>query len=167
MDTVYAYISMYGADNIRAVVNIDQTPNPLATGAGDWKDGSLTDVKTFFDQFTKDRAATTRDFMPTFFATPVSKAELDRFQAEAMMTPDVVAGLLYYDGWFFDSTETVRKLKVPQLYFVSKGNAEAAKGYLARNCPSAEMVTLGEHAMFYDQAATFNERLTAFLAKHP
>lgn len=167
MDTVYAYISMYGADNIRAVVNIDQTPYPLATGPGDWKDGDISSVKPFFDDFTKDRAGTTRTFMPTFFATPVSKAELERFQTEAMMTPDVVAGLLYYDGWMFDSTATVKGLKRPQLFFVSQGNAEAAKGFVSRNCPGAEVVSLGEHAMFYDQAAKFNDRLAAFLARNP
>jgi pimeloyl-ACP methyl ester carboxylesterase len=167
MDTVYSYISMYGADNVRAVVDIDQTPNPLASGPGAWSDGDIKAVKQFFDLFTKDRAATTRDFLPTFFATPVSKGELALMQAEAMKTPNVVAGLLYYDGWMYDNTETVRTLKVPQLYFVSRGNAEAAKAFIAKNCPAAELVSLGEHAMFYDQSAVFNARLAAFLASHP
>lgn len=167
MDTVYAYISMYGADNVRAVVNIDQTPNPLATGEGAWSDGDITAVKTFFDMFAKDRARTTRDFMPTFFTQPVPTEQLRRFEAEAMKTPDVVAGLLYYDGWMFDSTKTVSQLKVPQLYFVGEGNAEPARKFIARNCPSAEMVAMGSHGMFYDHAPAFNERLASFLAKHP
>lgn len=167
MDTVYAYISMYGADNVRAVVNIDQTPNPLASGEGAWTDGDITAVKSFFDSYTEDRAGTTRAFLPSFFKMPVTAAELKWMEAEAMTTPDVVAGLLYYDGWMFDNTETVRKLKRPQLYFVSEGNAKAAQAFVARTCPNAELVALGEHAMFYDQAAVFNERLARFLAAHP
>ncbi len=167
MDTVYAYISMYGADNIRAVVDIDQTPNPLASGDGAWTDGNLTSVKQFFDDFAKDRTATTRGFLPTMFSKSPSPKELRWMKSEVMMTPEIVADLLYYDGWMFDSTELVKKLKVPQLYFVSEGNAKAARAFLSRNCPDAEFVPMGEHAMFYDHAPVFNERLAGFLAKHP
>ncbi|HEX5264064.1 MAG TPA: alpha/beta hydrolase [Phenylobacterium sp.] len=167
MDTVYAYLSLYGADNVRAIVDVDQTPFPLATGDGVWADGSVASVKPFFDDFTKDRVATTRGFLPTMFSKPPSPEELRWMESEVMMTPEIVAGLLYYDGWMFDSTETARKLKVPQLYFVSEGNAKAAKVFLSRNIPDAEFVALGEHAMFYDHAAEFNARLAAFLAKHP
>ncbi|MBS0333401.1 MAG: alpha/beta hydrolase [Proteobacteria bacterium] len=167
MDTVYAYLSIYGSDNIRAVVDMDQTPNPLASGDGAWKDGNLTDVKSFFDDFTKDRVATTRGFIPTMFSKPPSEEDQRWMVSEVMMTPEIVADLLYYDGWMFDSTELVKTLKVPQLYFVSEGNAAAAKAFIDRNCPSAELVPLGEHAMFYDHADVFNERLASFLAKHP
>ena len=65
------------------------------------------------------------------------------------------------------TTELVRKLKVPQLYFVDEVNAPAAKAYLARNSPQAEVVALGGHAMFYDHAPAFNARLADFLARHP
>lgn len=167
MDTVYAYISMYGADNIRAIVNIDQTPDPLASGEGAWTDGDIAAVKQFFDAFSRDRVATTREFLPAMFTKHLSRDELRWMEAEVMKTPDIVAELLYYDGWMFDNTNTVRKLGLPQLYFVSEGNAEAAKKFLARNCPTAELATLGAHAMFYDMAPAFNERLAAFLAKHP
>jgi pimeloyl-ACP methyl ester carboxylesterase len=167
MDTVYAYLSLYGAENVRAIVDIDQTPDPLGTGGGGWNDGTVTDVKPFFDDFAKDRVTTTRSFLPTMFASPVSKTELQWMESEVMMTPSIVASLLYYDGWFFDNTELVRRLRVPQLYFVSRGNAAAAKTFLSRNAPDAEMMALGEHAMFYDQAPAFNARLAAFLAKHP
>ena len=167
MDTVYAYISMYGTANIRAVVNMDQTPNPLASGDGAWSDGDFTSVKFFFDKFTEDRAGTTRQFMPSFFDKSVPADELQWMTSEAMMTPNVVAGLLYYDGWYYNSTEIVRNLKIPQIYFVDKQNTPAAKSYLAQNAPNAELISLGEHASFYDQAPIFNENLARFLAKHP
>jgi non-heme chloroperoxidase len=166
MDTVYAYLAMYGSDNIRGIVNIDQTPNPLASGEGAWTDGNLTAVKTFFDAFSGDRIATTRGFLPTMFTKPVSPDELRWMESETMMTADVVAGLLFYDGWMFDNTKTVRDLKLPQLYFVNAVNAEAAKTFLAQNSPDAELMALGGHAMFYDHAPAFNERLAKFLAKH-
>ncbi len=167
MDTVYAYLAMYGTDNVRAVVDVDQTPDPLASGEGAWTDGDVTSAKQFFDAFASDRGATTRGFLPTMFATPVSPAELRWMQSEVMMTPDIVAGLLYYDSWMSNSTETVKKLKVPQLYFISRGKVAAAKAFLSQNSPEAEVVGLGEHAMFYDQAPAFNARLASFLAKHP
>ncbi|MFT3723348.1 MAG: alpha/beta hydrolase [Hyphomonadaceae bacterium] len=167
MDTVYAYLSIYGSDNIRAVVNIDQTPNPLASGEGAWTDGDITGVKTFFDAFSRDRVGTTEAFMPTFFTKPVSREELRSLTAETMMTPDIVAGLLYYDGWMFDSTKLVSQLKIPQLYYVNEANSGAAKSYIAKHCPQAELMALGGHAMFYDHAQAFNDRLKTFLAKHP
>jgi pimeloyl-ACP methyl ester carboxylesterase len=167
MDTVYAYISMYGTDNIRAIVDIDQTPNPLASGEGAWTDGDIVAVKSFFDAFVGDRAGATRAFLPTMFTTPLSQDELRWMQSETMQTPDIVAALLYYDGWMFDSTDLVRKLKVPQLYIVSEGNAAAARSFLSRNSPDAELAPLGGHAMFYDHAPAFNARLASFLAKHP
>lgn len=167
MDTVYAYISMYGTDNIRAVVNIDQAPNPLASGEGAWTDGDTTGAKAFFDAFAADRTAATRAFLPTMFTKPPSPEDLRWMESEAMQTPDIVAQLLYYDGWMFDHTETVRKIDVPQLYYVSQGKAAAASAFILRNSPQAELVALGEHAMFYDHAAEFNDRLAKFLAKHP
>lgn len=166
MDTVYAYISLYGTDNIRAVINIDQTPYPLASGEGAWTDGNITAVKTFFDAFSKDRVATTQGFLPSMFTKPVSRDELRWMESETMKTPDVVAGLLFYDGWMFDNTKTVRDLRLPQLYFVNEVNAEAAKNFLAKNSPDAELMPLGGHAMFYDHAPAFNERLANFLARH-
>ena len=167
MDTVYAYLATYGTDNIRAVVDVDQTPNPLASGEGAWTDGDVPSAKAFLDAFAKDRDATTRGFLPTMFATPVSPAELRWMRSEVMMTPDIVAQLLYYDSWMSNYAETVNKIKVPQLYFVSRGKVAAATAFLSRNAPDAEVVRLGEHAMFYDQAPAFNARLASFLAKHP
>jgi pimeloyl-ACP methyl ester carboxylesterase len=167
MDTVYAYLSMYGTDNIRAVVDVDQTPFPLASGEGAWTDGDVASVKPFFDDFTKDRSATTSTFIPTMFTAHLSPNEVRWMKAEVMMTPAIVADLLYYDGWMFDSTDVVKKLKVPQLYFISQGKAAAAKAFLAHNSPDAEVVAMGEHAMFYDHAPAFNARLASFLAKHP
>lgn len=167
MDTVYAYLSIYGSDNIRAIVNIDQTPTPLAMGDGAWRDSDLSGVKTFFDAFTNDRVATTEGFMPTMFTKQVSPEELRSLTAETMMTPDIVAGLLYYDGWMFDSTKVVSQLKIPQLFYVSEANADAARKFLAKARPDAEFLALGGHAMFYDHAQAFNERLKGFLAKHP
>jgi pimeloyl-ACP methyl ester carboxylesterase len=167
MDTVYAYISMYGADNIRAVVDIDQTPDPLASGAGAWTDGDIAAVKQFFDAYAGDRIATTRSFLPDMFTKSLSADELRWMESETLKTPDIVANLLYYDGWMFDSTKIVRSLNVPQLFFVSEGNAAAAKAYLVKNRPDAELAPLGAHAMFYDHAPAFNERLASFLARHP
>jgi len=167
MDTVYAYLTLYGADNVRAVVNVDQTPFPLASGQGAWTDGDVASVKPFFDDFAKDRVATTRGFIPTMFSKTLSPQELRWMQSEVMMTPSVVAGLLYYDGWMFDSTETVKKLKVPQLYFISEGKTGGAKTFIARYSPDAELVSMGQHAMFYDHADVFNARLARCLAKHP
>jgi len=167
MDTVYAYLSIYGSNNVRAVINIDQTPYPLASGEGAWTDGNVTAVKMFFDAFTQDRVATTEGFMPTMFTNPVSSDELKWMTSETMMTPDIVAGLLFYDGWMFDNTKLVRELAVPQLYFVNEVNAPAARNFLATNRPDAELMALGGHAMFYDHAQAFNERLTRFLAAHP
>jgi len=119
------------------------------------------------DDFAKDRVATTRGFIPTMFSKTLSPQELQWMQSEVMMTPSVVAGLLYYDGWMFDSTETVKKLKVPQLYFISEGKTGGAKTFIARYSPDAELVSMGQHAMFYDHADVFNARLAGFLAKHP
>lgn len=167
MDTVYAYLAMYGTDNIRAVVDIDQTPNPLASGDGAWTDGDVTEVKAFFDTLAKDRKAATEAFLPTMFTTPVPPDGLRWMESEVMMTPDIVAQLLYYDGWMFDHTATVKALKVPQLYVVSEAKADAARAFLARNSPGAELTPLGAHAMFYDHAPAFNARLAKFLADHP
>jgi pimeloyl-ACP methyl ester carboxylesterase len=83
------------------------------------------------------------------------------------MTPDIVAGLLYYDGWMFDSAKIVSELAIPQLFYVSEANADPARKFLAGRRPDAEILALGGHAMFYDHAQAFNQRLKDFLAKHP
>lgn len=165
MDTVYAYISIYGTDNIRGIVNIDQTPYPLAPGEGNWADGDVTAMKQFFDAFAADRLATTRAFLPSMFTAPISPDELSWMTAETMLTPDPVAQLLFYDGWMFDHRETVRRTGVPRLYVVSEARADAAEAFLARDDPGGRLVALGAHAMFYDHAPAFNAALSRFLAE--
>jgi hypothetical protein len=96
------------------------------------------------------------------FSNGINYADGD---APTIMTPAIEA--MGYDGWYYNSTEIVRNLKIPQIYFVDKQNAPAAKSYLAQNAPNAELISLGEHASFYDQAPIFNENLARFLAKHP
>lgn len=167
MDTVYAYIAIYGTANIRAVVNVDQTPCPLAPPEAGWTDGNVTVMKQFFDAFAGDRLGTTRAFVPTMFTAPLSADERDWMTAEAMMTPEPVAQLLFYDGWMFDHRETVRRIGVPRLYVVSAAHADAAKAFLAHDDPAGQLTALGGHAMFYDHAPAFNARLSEFLAKLP
>lgn len=163
--TLYNYLSLFGTENLRGVVLIDQTPRPLPTGEGSWTDGGADVAKGFFDAMVADRTATAADFIPWMFTNPISEGEAGWMLAETMMTPDIVATQLLYDGWMVDHVETVKALDVPQLHFVREENAAAAKTFLLENSPTAEMVTLGGHGMFYDHADAFNAALDAFLGR--
>lgn len=167
MVTVYAYLDLYGADNIKAIVNIDQTPYPLNSADGAWRDGDVSAMKGFFDAFAADRTGTTKAFLPMMFTQGLAPDELRWMEAETMLTPDIVAQLLYYDGWMFDHSKTARSLSVPQLYYVSQANAEAAKTFLKQSGQNSDVIALGGHAMFYDHATVFDEALTKFLARLP
>jgi len=167
MMTVYTYLTLYGEDNVRALVNIDQTPKPFPAGAGSWADGDAAALKGFFDAYTQDRKATIEGFLPGQFTQLPSEAERQRMVSEIMLTPDIVAGLLLYDGWMFDYTTLVQETRLPQLYFVREDQAVAARAFLSANSPTAELVVLGGHSMFYDQAPVFNQALARFLASLP
>lgn len=163
--TVYTYLSLFGTDNISGVVLLDQTPRPMTSGDGSWADGGIDVVKGFFDAMVADRKATVAEFIPWMYTKPITEDEAEWMLAETMMTPDIVATQLLYDGWMFDHTETIKKLDVPQLHFVREENGEAAKAFLTNNSPDADLEILGGHGMFYDHAPAFNEALDAFLAK--
>lgn len=161
--TVYAYLAQFGTDNVSAVVGIDQTPRPLPVDGGSWNDGGTTVAKDFFDAFTEDRVATMREFIPWMFTEELSAAEAEWMLAETMTTPDVVAGLLLYDGWMGDFTGTLQAADLPLLNIVRVANGEAAKAYLEANDVESEFLVIGGHAMFYDHADAFNTALEDFV----
>lgn len=163
--TVYNYLALFGSENLKGVVLIDQTPKPLPAGEGSWTDGGADVAKGFFNAMVADRTATAADFIPWMFTNPISDDEASWMLAETMMTPDIVATQLLYDGWMADHVETVKSLALPQLYFVREENEAAARTFLSENSPNAEIVALGGHGMFYDHADAFNAALDAFLDK--
>ena len=144
---------------------MDQTPKPLPSGEGSWTDGGVDVVKGFFDAMVTDRKATVKDFIPWMFTTPITEDEAQWMLAETMMTPDIVATQLLYDGWMFDHTETVKSTNIPQLYFVREENGEVAEALLGKISPNADIAVIGGHGMFYDHAPAFNTALDGFLAK--
>lgn len=163
--TVYTYLSLFGTDNIKGVVTMDQTPRPLPAGEGSWTDGGADAVKGFFDAMVSDRKATVTDFIPWMFTNPITEKEKQWMLAETMMTPDIVATQLLYDGWMFDHNQTVKKTNIPQLYFVREENGAPAKAFLSKSSPNADIVVMGGHGMFYDHAQAFNKALDVFLDK--
>ncbi|MEZ5932378.1 MAG: alpha/beta hydrolase [Alphaproteobacteria bacterium] len=163
--TVYDYLHQFGTDNLKGVVIIDQTPTPLSTEPSAWTDGGPDVVKQFFNDFTADRVETVRGFIPWMYTKGVSDEEASRLLAETMLTPDIVASQLLYDGWMVDWTETFKAVDVPMLMLVREENADPARSYIKIYQPEADIVVLGGHGMMWDHADQFNEAVSSFLGK--
>jgi non-heme chloroperoxidase len=162
---VYAYLDRFGTEGVAGVVLIDQTPTPLASAHTIWSEGGPEEAKRLFDAFNANRIGTVRAFIAPMFAKGVRDKDARWMLAETMLTPAIVASQLLYDGWLGDWTAAFARVDVPVLHIVREEQGPAARRFLARHKPDAEIVVLGGHAMFWDHAEAFNAALAAFLAR--
>ncbi len=164
---IYAYLRMFGTDNIKACIFIDQTPKPLVTQEGDWGWFEISEARDFINGIVYDQRGLVTAFLPTLMKREMTQDELDWAVDQLLKTPTSVAALLATDSLFGDYTQEARAIdgKIPVLNILNEDWAEAAQKWLAENAPASETFVLGKHAMLWEFPNEFNAALDEFLAK--
>jgi pimeloyl-ACP methyl ester carboxylesterase len=165
---IYAYLRMFGTDNVKACIFIDQTPKSWMTQEGDWGWlAEISEARDFINGTVYDQRGFTTAFFPTLMKREMTQDELDWAVDQALKTPTFVAALLVTDELFGDYTQEARAIdgKIPVLNILNEDWAEAAQKWLAENAPASETFVLGKHAMLWEFPNEFNAALDAFLSK--
>ena len=166
----FAYINQFGVDNLKAVIVIDGTPKTAsASGSGvDWVWNYLDDRDGFRQWLTmgplEDRPALNKDFAKWMLEdqSPENISWLDEIQSQ---TPNAFAALLNETQAYMDYSNDLMKLesKLPLLYIVREEWGEVVNKWANENTPSAKVVTMGKHIMFWERFTEFNGLLDSFL----
>jgi microsomal epoxide hydrolase len=154
-----AFVRLHGDRQVAGLVLIDNSvgeePAPVAPPAGPPRPQPPREVAM-------------RSFVRGMFATPQPEAWLERLAQAALRTPDPVARqLLAYPvprTWWREALYSTTR---PVLYMVRPKWTGQAQNVRAKH-PSAEVVLLDNsvgHALFVDDPAGFEARLTDFLRR--
>ena len=169
---IYAYLRIYGTENLKSIIFIDYMPKPIAAEKGDWAEFSdAMEVGEFINAVIHNFRDLLINFIPTMFERDMTNDELDWIVDQLLKTPTYAAALLGVDSSFSDYTDELKKIdgRIPVLNVVSnwhEGWAEAAQKLLKKNAPNAEVFVLGKHLMFLEFPDEFNEALESFLTRN-
>jgi pimeloyl-ACP methyl ester carboxylesterase len=168
----FAYINQFGADNLKGVILIDGTPRTASEFGSevDWV-WNYTDDRDGFRQWLtmgplEDRPALNIDFAKWMLEdhSPENIAWVDGISSQ---TPNAFAALLNETQAYLDYSEDLVKLdgKLPLLYVVREEWQGVAEKWTRENTPSAKLVAMGKHLMFWERSVAFNELLSGFLER--
>jgi non-heme chloroperoxidase len=163
---IYAYLRMFGMDNVKACIFIDQTPKSLVTQEGDWGWFDMSEARNFINGTVYDQRGLMIAFFPTLMKREMTQDELDWAVDQTLKTPSSVAALLAMDELFGDYTHEARAIdgKIPVLNLLNEDWADNAQKWLTENAPASEIFVLGKHAMLWEFPDRFNAAVDVFLA---
>lgn len=166
---VLAYVNQFGADALKGFVIIDGSPK--ATGqdnATEWVWYRHDDADGFEQFFTMgplvDRQGTNVEFAK-WMLEDQSEANIDWVLGITNQTSDSVAALLNAAATFDDFTADLKAMegKIPLLYVVREEWDQVVSAWAQEHTPSATVVAMGKHLMFWERPAEFNAALDRFL----
>ena len=167
-----SYLHQFGSRKLVGLVMLDMCPKPRGTDytkewvfygtkeAGD-QDGLF---KLYSYDVLIDRQATNAALAEWMLETP-SDDNVRFVLDQANQTSDAVAALLNTSAWFLDYSEDLKALNntVPLLYIVREEWSDLATAWVNANTPTAGVVALGKHMMFWERHTEFNLVLDQFL----
>ena len=163
----YAYFEQFGCDNVSAFVSIDMSPKPVKDTDSDWGLGLQQDVRRMQAGVTApDHSALVRKFASHIYLTrPAEEDFVEDLVSRSLCTAPHVAALLLADGNLCNYSGVARDVaaRLPVLQVVNEHAAPAARRWIEANTPSAELVALGAHMMFWEFPERFNTAVSRFL----
>jgi pimeloyl-ACP methyl ester carboxylesterase len=168
-----SYLNQFGASKLKGLVILDGAPR--ATGDDnkkEWVWYRRDDRDGARGQFTvpllEDRAATNKGFAE--WMLEAATQENVRWVDEIMrQTPDSIAALTNETGAYVDYEADLigQHGKLPLLIVVRAEWERVVTEWRDRHAPSARIVAMGKHMMFWERSAAFNAELDAFLERVP
>ena len=168
---IYAYIRLFGTDNLKSIVFVDYMPKPIAAEEADWAEFSdAMEVGAFYNAVIHDFRGSMTAFASSLMSRDLTEDEIKWLMDQWLKTPTYAAALTLVDAAFSDYTPEAQKIdgKIPVLNLVSdwyEGWAESAQAWLTSKVPNSEVYVLGKHLMFLEFPEKFNEMVDAFIRK--
>ena len=169
---IFDLVEQFGADGLRAVVDIDQSPSDFAWP--DWPHGpfGLDDLRAAMIALQEDQAGFAREFIGMMFKTPPSSDTVDWILAEVLEPTPTIAGSILFDQTMRDYREMLGTVTVPTLVCEGGGDSflsDDAAAFMLERLPSAELVVFENsgHCPFLEEAARFNDVVHGFVDSLP
>lgn len=155
---VLSFIDLYGAGRLRGVILVDGFVD--ASDAGIQKG-----MAGFLEAFQTDRKKFTDQFVRGMYASKQSEDYIQHVEEQALKTPTNSAITELYNILAkADFTSALAKMDKPVLY-ICESRMEAQGKILQSKLSNAQISVMKDaaHAMFVDDAANFNQLVTAFM----
>lgn len=169
--TTLSYVNQYGGDRLSGFIMIDGPPRAVgADNCSAWVTYSYDDADGSEEFYSmgrlRDPAATNREFA-AWMLEDNSDANIRWVEAITTQTPDEVAAMLNATSVFLDYRQDLAALegRVPLWYLLRAGQAQVVETWARENTPSASVQAFGEHLMFWERAAEFNDALLQFAGR--
>lgn len=179
---VWAYSELYGADRLRKLVIVDDSPRLVDNPA--WTEEQRAEIGPMYftgdlDRFStqllaSDGEAFTATAMRSMFSPAFAEREpqlMDWIVAENLKMPRALAMELLYATSGIDWRGTIKRITLPTLVIGAEGSTHKASvlTWIARQIPGAELRIFGRdeggsHFMFIENPERFNQELARFLA---
>lgn len=167
---VWAYISQYGSERLKAAVTIDMSPLPLSPDPECWTEASIEEIRMVASQVLTS-AEGTRAFFSDYATgvmvqRPMEPGELEYLLDISARTPYYICQALFNNAVLSDFFDTARQVSetLPSLMFIAEHWAEVAQPFMTRNFPGTKTHVMGGHLMFYEYPEQWNRVLEDFLA---
>ncbi len=164
-----AYIRECGIDNVRGVVLLDGSPKAIGEdNALEWvwyrRDDADGLMKFHTLEPMRDRQTFNREAAKAVLENK-SEENIQWFSDISDQTPDFVTALKYAAFNYYDFEPDLIALegKVPLLYVVHEGWGEIVSAWAGKHTPSATVVEMGQHMMFWERHEEFNRVFDDYL----
>ena len=168
---VTSYLQQFGADNVRALVLIDGTPKTTGKDSTkDWAwvgdDNWLSNNQSYtVDLLTEKREQRMREFCEWMLEKPTPE-QVRWSTAISLQTPGWIAALTNATANNANYEDALKALdpKLPLLFVMGEQHWHpVVDEWIKANTPSAKLVTMGRHLMFWQRSEEFNTELDKFL----
>jgi len=165
---VWEMFRQRGTQGIAGVVWIDLAPQQIMIDEADWHEGDIAYLTAFQRALSDRYREATREFCAAMWQGAAPDDELGWVADQSMQTPQYAACLLAADGMSRDETDIARATDgaLPMLHIVHEEKADAARAFVARNCPAGRVEALGFQFMFWEYAQRFNALIESFLKEN-
>ena len=168
--TNWEYIRVHGTDKVDALVSVDLSPTPMTGVDGDWVEGGISDVASFYHGVATPKGQ--REIV-TWYADEVMieqplTEELTKWVVEqSLSSPPWVASAYLAAGMLSNYLDEAKKVdtEIPSLFVVADHWADTARDYLSKHSPNSQVESFGGHMMFWEHHEKFNAVLAEFLKK--
>ena len=167
--TSWGYVKIAGTENIKALVSIDLSPQPLSQEDDAWVEGKIDEIGVIYNSFWTTRQGH-RDFIIDYLKEvmvqrTLKEKEVFDIVGDSLKTPTTIGAALFASGMFSNCMEEARRVdeKIPALNVIAEHWSETAIRFTKKHFPNTKTATLGGHLMFWEYPEKFNRIVSDFL----
>jgi len=163
-----AYINQFGTENVKAMIMIDNGPDIAGATRNEWvwylNDDSDGFSRYYTEGIIEDRKNVIAEFSQWMLENPTQE-NIAWVSKIAEQTSSSVASITNATGFYLDYSKDLVALegKMPLLYIVRDEIRTVAERWIQANTPSATIVNMGKHMMFWERPDEFNKVVDEFL----